>query len=1402
MTRLKFAVKSSIFPALVLPLLIVFAGVLPRNVLAAEIHLETFESGGGYTVSDTDEFTDGGQDYWCRLKINSSNPDCYDVNGSNIGDIDGISATDFNNIQGDFAFGGEDLDGEGASLPIGFEITNIDISGKSNLKLSALSATNSPVDWDSPEFMKIQYEVDSSGSWTDALCYADDGSKAALDTDCDGVGDGRTLSDTFTADTVSIDSTGDSINFRVEYSFDAGSERGFLDDIRLTGDQSGDDGTFKLSPGNDVAVDGRQTWTLTYEAGNSSWDSGTLQFDVPDEWGNPQITQGSQPNFTTVSITNGTIADSRVLSGDTIELDVESMTTNGQVDVKYGDSSRSQKGYTQVPSVTGPYTVTALADTDGSNPARLQFPDETLNVVNPDNSGIVPGSNPESFIGVDYDIEISITGGGNNLYGAVVEAQIRGGNGSDSHLSRVESEDYLSGGGKVIDTGLTRSDGAVEFNFTTATQIETDVVDFKEQSAGLSLEHRDALRNPFPVISEVGWDSTEEYFELYNPTLNTVDLSGWWVSNAAGNTEIDTSVFNNLGSIGPHRYLVIERSEDAVEGQSDEVYSSMSLADAGETLFLRNSSNVQVDEHSAGGGWHAGIDGQHVSMEREFAVQTGELERSWSNADSTAIYADAPTDGEGSPGFSNSASLGESSLRIDPYYTNADTVDVALQIRVDPGDTQPDMPTKIVSDNASHSVKTQSGITDEDGYSTGVLSSSTNEGTSTVKLKLPVSTDSGAISDTVVFDYTAPDSVNITRKTPEDGTETSTRNIDFSWSSVPDTLSGLSHYRLEISRNSTFTDRIVNDTYTSTSVDPSGTSNLADTVYWWRVRAIDQAGNRTSFSSSDTFLVDGTSPQPFGLLTPDAGVETNVLTVPFNWNSSSDSLAGVNNYTLKTDTGTGFTDPLVFEGSTVSTDTKVTYSGENQVVWQVRVSDEAGNTTVSGDSQFLIDRSPPAVDSGSLSVTDGSDTALLGDLDGDSALANGIGHDYKLSVAGATTVRIHLSTDGSLATTSDSYFRLSNTMGDTWTGSLQSDSFTAGDSVNFVVEASDTATNSVVSDSAGDRYRYRIVDNSPPSVDFTRPDTDAYVGGSDVSGTYVLTDPEDDPGTVTVEVSDDSGVTWDTEATVSGEIESVSSSSTGDTHNISWDTLLDFGSVEDTTVKLRIRAFDGADTGKWDTSPFFTVDNVAPKSITISSTADVTLPDTGVSVYWTETPSDLEHYNLYRSYQTADTSGATRVDTGLPRSDTTVIRDDSAVRGDSYYVYVTVVDTAGNESDSSNATTAPNVTFKKTDNADSIHRPGDTIIYTINYVNDGFGPTGEIVLIDAIPDSTVLADTASVDSGPAATIEYSTDGGASWQSSSYPRNNVTHTRWTVTTRVGPELPNGKTGRVSFKVTIE
>ncbi len=95
------------------------------------------------------------------------------------------------------------------------------------------------------------------------------------------------------------------------------------------------------------------------------------------------------------------------------------------------------------------------------------------------------------------------------------------------------------------------------------------------------------------VFSEVYYDAEggpeEEWFELYNPTDDSIDLSGLTIKDNSGSYEIPEGTV-----IDDNEFLVMAKNETAFENLygylPDLNYSGLSLADLGDYLILKNGS--------------------------------------------------------------------------------------------------------------------------------------------------------------------------------------------------------------------------------------------------------------------------------------------------------------------------------------------------------------------------------------------------------------------------------------------------------------------------------------------------------------------------------------------------------------------------------------------------------------------------------------------------------------------------------------------------------------------------------------------------------------------------------------------------------------------------------------------
>ncbi len=183
-----------------------------------------FESSGGYTTNIA-EFNDGNKDYFVR------------TNGSDIS-----SDVSFQNIRGSYYFAAQDINAEGATMPLYLYINNVDISNLTDLNFSIYIAEDddgSNQDYDAGDYIHVDYDIDNSGSYSNLIWVEGTGternSEPLIDTDFDGAGDGTAITSTFAKFSKDISSTGNEIDIRISFSIGGAHEDIALDDILLTG---------------------------------------------------------------------------------------------------------------------------------------------------------------------------------------------------------------------------------------------------------------------------------------------------------------------------------------------------------------------------------------------------------------------------------------------------------------------------------------------------------------------------------------------------------------------------------------------------------------------------------------------------------------------------------------------------------------------------------------------------------------------------------------------------------------------------------------------------------------------------------------------------------------------------------------------------------------------------------------------------------------------------------------------------------------------------------------------------------------------------------------------------------------------------------------------------------------
>lgn len=220
------------------------------------IYQESFETDANGTNYNTSipEFTDGGNDYFTR------------TDGSNIAPNVEITGMD-----GSFFFGAQDIDGEGATLPVSLSTISVDVSSLNSIDFVialAEDADGTSLDWDSDDYVHIFYALDGGAEqnllWIEADIDSGFNGAAAEDTNFDGIGDGTVLTDVLTDFNKTIDvSSASSISIRIEFDLGSGDEDIALDNIRLV------DG-FVATP----------TVTITSPNDGDSFSPGTSVVDV------------------------------------------------------------------------------------------------------------------------------------------------------------------------------------------------------------------------------------------------------------------------------------------------------------------------------------------------------------------------------------------------------------------------------------------------------------------------------------------------------------------------------------------------------------------------------------------------------------------------------------------------------------------------------------------------------------------------------------------------------------------------------------------------------------------------------------------------------------------------------------------------------------------------------------------------------------------------------------------------------------------------------------------------------------------------------------------------------------------------------------------------------------------
>ena len=178
------------------------------------------------------------------------------------------------------------------------------------------------------------------------------------------------------------------------------------------------------------------------------------------------------------------------------------------------------------------------------------------------------------------------------------------------------------------------------------------------------------------------------------------------------------------------------------------------------------------------------------------------------------------------------------------------------------------------------------------------------------------------------------------------------------WSDVTDP-SGV-HYELQVDNDAGFT----SPEFSRSSVNASScvvTTVLPDTLYYWRVRAVDGAGNQGNWTAARSFTVDtGIPPVPV-LASPSNGKAIIDSTPWLDWSDVTDA-SGVH-YQLQVDNNADFSS-LAFSRTWINSSSCVvtTVLADGTYYWRVKAVDGAGNASAwTAARSLVIDTGAPSM---------------------------------------------------------------------------------------------------------------------------------------------------------------------------------------------------------------------------------------------------------------------------------------------------------------------------------------------------------------------------------------------------------------------------------------------------------
>ena len=170
------------------------------------------------------------------------------------------------------------------------------------------------------------------------------------------------------------------------------------------------------------------------------------------------------------------------------------------------------------------------------------------------------------------------------------------------------------------------------------------------------------------------------------------------------------------------------------------------------------------------------------------------------------------------------------------------------------------------------------------------------------------------------------------------GTVTRDNTPSLDWTDV--TGDGSVRYRLQVDDQAGFSSPAVNRTVDGSS---STLPALPDEVYYWRVSAIDAAGNTSAWTGAWTFTIDTKAPPAPGLVSPRSGTVTADHTPFLDWSAVTDATSV--HYQLYLDNNANFSSPVIMKTWITTSYYTLAFKeslAAGRYYWKVRAVDAAG----------------------------------------------------------------------------------------------------------------------------------------------------------------------------------------------------------------------------------------------------------------------------------------------------------------------------------------------------------------------------------------------------------------------------------------------------------------------------